>query len=67
MTKPQAVTVTLRINKAVKDLLQAAAERDHRSMANMVEVLILRYCEANGIAVGQPRKTRKSSPSSRTA
>lgn len=67
MTKPQAVTVTLRIEKAVKDLLQAAAERDHRSMANMVEVLILRHCEANGISVAHPRKTRKPSPSSRTA
>lgn len=58
MTKPSAVTVTLRLDKAVKDLLQAAADNEHRSMANMVEVLILRHCEANGISVVQTRKPR---------
>jgi hypothetical protein len=62
MTKPSAVTVTLRLDKAIKDLLQAAADKEHRSMANMIEVLILRHCEANGISVAQPRKPRKSTP-----
>ncbi len=58
MTKPSAVTVTLRLDKAIKDLLQVAADKEHRSMANMVEVLILRYCETNRISAAQPRKTR---------
>lgn len=63
MTKPSAVTVTLRLDKAIKDLLNVAADCEHRSMANMVEVLILRHCEANGISVAQPRKSRKPSSS----
>jgi hypothetical protein len=63
MTKPSAVTVTLRLDNAIKDLLQAAADKEHRSMANMVEVLILRHCEANGVSVAQPRKARKPIPS----
>ena len=61
MTKPSAVTVTLRLDKAIKDLLQAAADKEHRSMANMIEVLILRHCEASAIPVARPHKTRKPS------
>lgn len=63
MTKPSVVTVTLRLDKPIKDLLQAAADKEHRSMANMVEVLILRHCEANRISVAPPRKSRKPTSS----
>lgn len=63
MTKETAVTITLRLSQATRDLLKQAAERDHRSMANMLEVLIIRHCEANGISVAQPRKSRKASSS----
>ena len=59
MTKETAVTITLRISRATRDLLKQAAEKDHRSMANMVEVLILRHCEACGISVSRPRTERK--------
>ena len=60
MTKESPVTVTLRIARPTRDLLKRAAERDHRSMANMVEVLILRHCEANEISVGAIRAAKKS-------
>lgn len=53
MAKEQSVTVTLRVPEAIRELLRAAAEKDHRSMANMLEVLILRHCEANGISVSR--------------
>jgi len=36
MKKEPPITITLRIAKATKHLLQAAAEKDHSSMANMV-------------------------------
>jgi len=32
-------------------VLRAAAQREHRSIANMVEVLIRHYCGRNGIAI----------------
>ncbi|MBX7259479.1 MAG: Arc family DNA-binding protein [Candidatus Hydrogenedentes bacterium] len=51
---------TLRVSDEVRDLLRMAAEKEHRSMANMVEVLILRYCEANGISVDRKRQTGKA-------
>jgi len=59
MAKEPAVTITLRISPAIRDLLKQAAEKDRRSMANMVEVLILRHCEANRISVGTKRTTSK--------
>jgi hypothetical protein len=44
-------TLTFRIEPALKDALRTAAEREHRSIANMVEVLIRDYCGRNGIAI----------------
>jgi predicted HicB family RNase H-like nuclease len=60
MAKETSVTVTLRITETVRELLRAAAEKDRRSMANMVEVLILKHCEANGISVFHKRTTGKT-------
>lgn len=57
MAKEQSVTVTLRVPETIRELLRAAAEKDHRSMANMLEVLILRHCEANAISV-TPRRAK---------
>lgn len=44
-------TLTFRIEPALKEALRAAAEREHRSIANMVEVLIRDWCGRNGIAI----------------
>jgi hypothetical protein len=51
MATTKTATVTFRIEPAVKEALRTAAAREHRSIANMVEVLILDYCQNNGIAV----------------
>ena len=40
MTKTKTATLNLRIDPAFKEALRAAAIQDHRSIANMVEVLI---------------------------
>ena len=42
----------LRITPTAKALLREAAAREHRSASNMVEYLILEYCEKNNIVVG---------------
>jgi hypothetical protein len=60
MAKDSSVTVTLRVSENVRELLRAAAERDHRSMANMVEVLILKHCEANNISANPKRSSRRA-------
>lgn len=42
-------TLNLRVSPKLKSALQAAARREHRSMANMVEHLVLGYCEEHGL------------------
>jgi hypothetical protein len=47
----KSATLNLRIDPALKEALRVAAIRDHRSVANLVEVLIRRHCEDNGISI----------------
>ncbi len=51
MAAIKTVTMTVRVAPAVKQGLKTAADREHRSIANMVEVLIRDYCGRNGIAI----------------
>jgi hypothetical protein len=47
----KTATLNLRIDPAIKEALRLAAERDHRSIANFVEVLVREHCERIGITV----------------
>lgn len=47
-------TLTFRIAPALKEALRTAAEREHRSIANMVEVMIRDYCGRNDVAISEP-------------
>jgi hypothetical protein len=51
MATGKTSTLTFRIEPALKEALRLAAEREHRSLANMVEVLIRDWCARNGIAI----------------
>jgi hypothetical protein len=51
MANAKTATLTLRIDPAIKEGLRAIAEQEHRSLANMIEVMIWDYCERNGIAI----------------
>jgi uncharacterized protein (DUF1778 family) len=42
-------TVSIRTSADIKNLLRMAAEREHRSIASMMEVLILSYAEQHGL------------------
>ncbi|MCG3203343.1 MAG: hypothetical protein NFCOHLIN_03296 [Gammaproteobacteria bacterium] len=44
-------TLTFRIKPSLKEGLRAAAVQEHRSIANMIEVLIRDYCRRNGITI----------------
>ncbi len=48
MALNKTATLTLRIEPNLKEALRRAAELEHRSIANMVEVMILKYCAENG-------------------
>ena len=51
MSRTKVSTLNLRIEPAVKDAVREAAAREHRSIANMVEMLIRRHCDSAGIKV----------------
>lgn len=51
MATVKTTTLTFRIEPGLKEALRTAAAREHRSIANMVEVLIRDYCGRNGIAI----------------
>jgi len=51
MAPKKTTTLNLRIDPALKEAIREAAHRDHRSIANMVEVLIRKHCEEVGVSV----------------
>ena len=51
MAKTKISTLNLRVNPAIKEAVREAAAIEHRSVANMVEVLIRRHCDQAGIVI----------------
>lgn len=51
MATGKTAILSLRIEPGLKEALRAAAEQEHRSIANMVEVMIREYCGRNGVAI----------------
>ena len=51
MATTKTATLTFRIDPGLKEALRTAADKEHRSIANMVEVLILDYCDRNDISI----------------
>ena len=51
MPKTKIATLNLRIAPGIKDAVRTAADKEHRSVANMVEMLIRRHCDAHGIVI----------------
>ena len=43
--------MNLRVDPYIKGAAQEAATREHRSLANMIEVLILKHCKEVGITI----------------
>ena len=56
MATTKTATLTFRIDPSLKEALRTAAHQEHRSIANMVEVLIRDFCGRNGIEIpaGEP-------------
>lgn len=60
MARSKISTLNLRVEPGVKAAIREAAEREHRSVANMVEMLIRRHCGREGISVPEPRQTPRN-------
>ncbi len=50
----KTATLTIRVVPDLKKALRAAAKKEHRSIANLIEVLVREHCEKNGITIDQP-------------
>jgi len=46
--------LSFRIEPELKEALRVAAEQEHRSIANMVEMMIREHCGRVGIVVAEP-------------
>jgi hypothetical protein len=57
MATTKTATLTIRVEPHLKEALRAAAQAEHRSIANMVEVMIREHCEKNNIAIETPKKS----------
>lgn len=51
MTRKKTTTMNLRVDPFIKAAIREAADREHRSIANMIEMLIRQHCEKVGIAI----------------
>ena len=51
MSPNKTATLNLRIDPAIKEAVRIAALRDHRSVANLIELLIRKHCKAAGIEI----------------
>jgi hypothetical protein len=51
MSPRKTTTLNLRVEPAIKEVLREAAQRENRSVANMIEVLVRRHCERERIAI----------------
>ncbi len=49
MATVKSEVVSVRVEPHIKAALQSAAERELRSVANMIEVMVVAYCRTNGI------------------
>jgi len=54
MKRPKDETLSIRTSRDIKQLLRIAAERERRSIASMVEVLILKYAQEQGLQAEVP-------------
>ena len=56
MPRTKNEVLTIRTTAEVKALLKLAAEREHRSAASMIEVLVRDYAKSHKLAIATEKK-----------
>jgi len=59
MVVPKTATLIISTDPGLKKALRAAAHLEHRSIANMVEVMIRDHCQRNGIPIPEQQALPK--------
>lgn len=58
MATAKSEVVSVRVEPHIKIALQTAAGRELRSLANMIEVMVVAYCREKGVPLeGVPKET----------
>lgn len=57
----KSTNLNLRIAPEVREALRQAAEREHRSVSNMVEYLIVQHCQRNEIPINKQQSDSNQS------
>jgi len=52
MATSKSEVISVRVEPPIKEALQTAANLELRSLANMVEVMVVAYCRAQGYPLG---------------
>ncbi|WP_232447308.1 DUF1778 domain-containing protein [Burkholderia ubonensis] len=52
-------TLNLRVTPELKELIRLASEREHRTIANFIEVLVREHCSEHGITIS-PKQPKSS-------
>lgn len=66
MATTKTTTLTFRIEPELKEALRMAAVQEHRSIANMVEVMIRDHCNRTGISIAESVGVAVSKPRAAT-
>ena len=56
MIAKKTAALNIRIDPDIKEAIRVAADRERRSIANMVEMLILKHCEEVGISIPEQQE-----------
>lgn len=56
MVAKKSAALNIRIDPDIKEAIRVAADRERRSVANMVEMLILKHCEEVGISIPEQQE-----------
>lgn len=51
MAQLKTQVVSVRVEPQIKAALQAAADKERRSLANMIEIMVMTYCQHCGVVV----------------
>jgi len=51
MPPKKTTTMNLRVDPVIKEAIREASSREHRSIANMIEVLIRKHCADVGVSI----------------
>ena len=62
MAASKTATLNLRIDPEIKEAARVAASLDRRSVANLIEILILDHCKQNQISIPEQRELLQENP-----